>query len=60
MNGESNVHLYTIVMNSNLLVAVLQASKATGTHNIASNISLIIRREEPEGFKSKEIKMVIT
>lgn len=60
MNGVSNGHLHTRVMNSNLLVSVLQASKATVTHNSASNISLIIRREEPVGFKSKETEIVVT
>lgn len=51
--------LHTTVINSNVLVSVLQASKVTVGHNSLSNISLIITREGPEGFKSKEMKMLI-
>lgn len=51
--------LHTAVINSNALVSVLQASKVMVGHNSLSSISLIITRKEPEGFKSKEMKMLI-
>lgn len=59
VNNINNGHPHITVINSNVLVSVLQASSIMVAHDSLSNILLIIRREEPEGFKSKEMKILI-
>lgn len=60
VNSVNNGHPCIRVMHSHFLVSILQACKVKLAQNFTSNISLIIRRQEPESFKSKEIKVVIT